>query len=63
MYLQVQVHIVTFLYLQVQKLGYVYLQPKFQNASIHRHFFVLASTKNRLCVLDACFFNLIDFGD
>ena len=28
LYLQVQVHIVTFLYLQVHKLGYVYLQPK-----------------------------------
>ena len=56
MYLQVQVYIATFLYLQVQKLGYVYLEAKFQNASTHRHYFVLASTKKRLCILAPYFF-------
>ena len=48
---KMQVHIANFLYLQVQKIGYVYLQAKFQIASTHSHFFVLASTEKWLCVL------------
>ena len=47
-----QVHIGDILYLQVQNIGYVYLEAKFQNASTHSHFLVLASTENWLCVLE-----------
>ena len=47
-----QVHIANFWYLQVQNIGYVYLQAKFQNASTHSQFWVLASTENWLCVLE-----------
>ena len=46
-----QVHIASFIYLQVPQIGYVYLQAKFESASTHSLFFVLASTKKRLCVL------------
>ena len=51
MYLELQVHIACFIYLQVQKSGYVYLESKFQISSTLSLFFVLASMKNRLCVL------------
>ena len=49
---KMQVHIANFWYLQVQNIGYVYLQAKFQNASTHSQFWVLASTENWLCVLE-----------
>ena len=46
-----QVHIAYFLYLQVQKNAYVYLDFEFLAASTHSQICVLASTKKWLCVL------------
>ena len=52
---QQKVHIAYFLYLQVQKNAYVYLDFEFLAASTHSPICVLASTTNKLCVLDAVF--------
>ena len=38
-------------YLQVYKTSYVYLQVQSLHTSTHSYFFILASTKNKLCIL------------
>ena len=46
-----QVQIAIFWYLQVYKTSYVYLQVQSLHTSTHSYFFILASTKNKLCIL------------
>ena len=46
-----QVQIAISLYLQVYKKSYVYLQVQSLHTSTHSYFFILAITKNKLCIL------------